>query len=103
MGQQYHQEAAQQDLTAEDEDQERGGVIFTGPTARRPNVASTEMPKAAPAPERPQPKPAARQEHPVWQQVAAETQKKTEEAAKKLAKGLRFDFGKNRPEPPQQQ
>ena len=97
MGQDYHAEAAKQDLTEEEEQDERGGVIFTGPTPAR-EQATTQVsappdpePKAsAPAPQ----KPHAPRENPVWDKVAEEQRKKQEEAATKVAKTLRFDFGK---------
>lgn len=104
MGQEYHSEAAAQDLTEEEEEAERGGVIFTGPTPPRPAQEPEEPQKAAPVALKaavPAPaKPPEKRPNPVWDKVAAETQKKTDEAVKKLSKSLRFDFGQsNQPFP----
>ncbi len=65
MGQEYHREASQQNLTEEEVEQERGGVIFTGPTAgREPEPPAVER-KSAP-PEQPR-QPAPRATAPVQQ------------------------------------
>ncbi|MBI4050605.1 MAG: type IV secretion system DNA-binding domain-containing protein [Candidatus Doudnabacteria bacterium] len=87
MGQDYHKEAAGQDLTEEDIEQERGGVIFTGPTAAAVTETKTEpeisAPIPPPLPQKPAPKP---KEHPIWEKVAQETEKK-------ISKSLVFKFG----------
>ncbi|KKW28745.1 MAG: hypothetical protein A3K06_00200 [Candidatus Doudnabacteria bacterium RIFCSPHIGHO2_01_52_17] len=102
MGQEYHAEAAKQDLSEEEEEGERGGVIFVGqspplPTAEKQQSPPAQAPQpaetgnaATPSPARPQ----APKENPVWDKVAEEQRKKQEEAATKVAKTLRFDFGK---------
>ncbi len=115
MGQDYHKEAAQQDLTQAEVEGERGGVIFTGPTSP-PVVEATgslrgtaaqisiERPMSSPAKTSdrslsgqakpqlaaplPPPKP-----NPIWEKVATQQQKRTEDTVKKISKSLVFKFG----------
>ena len=119
MGQEYHQEAAQQDLTLEEAESERGGVIFHGKTSPAIRPGRTEenlggqaapaetpvvtMPKPAPVPSRMDQKMPPPKENPVWQQVAVTSQRKTDEAVKKISKSLVFRFGEEekKPEAPQ--
>lgn len=117
MGQEYHQEMARTDLTEDEEQQgERGGVIFTkiqGTSPGQPPAQRLGVPNRQPRPELPagpanpaQPKPRAQPTHdarheikakpnPIWDKVAAETEKKTAEIAKKVSKALVFNFGKD--------
>ena len=126
MGQEYHKEAAGQELTDEEQEEARGGVIFVGKTgpadqpkietapaqapARAPLAAKTFPPQVSLAPERREPSgPASVPKSPkpsdqIWQKVAEETEKKLEETAQKVSKSLVFKFGEKpvaegRPEP----
>ena len=91
MGQEYHKEASTVELSEEEEEDARGGVIFSGPPAA-PSVQATPRPVMPPAPkiEIRTPKPGAD----IWKAVAEETAKKQMEAAKKISNHLVFDFGK---------
>src|SRR3989344_5690481 len=130
MGQEYHKEAAHQELTDEEEETERGGVIFTGKTdavaptetikplatviARpqpslpaRPQTSAPAKAALPPPPIRPETSikniPAKPKTPDIWNQVAKETEKKREETAKKIANKLVFNFGKKEaphPKPP---
>lgn len=116
MGQQYHKEAAQHELTEEEEENARGGVIFAGKTdveAAQPQKIQTAMHQAMAAPVhlptpknggvKPSPavtnhgaaaKMAPKPKSPdIWNQVAKDTEKKREETAKKVASKLVFNFG----------
>lgn len=89
MGQEYHREASKQDLTEEENEQERGGVIFTGPTS--PAVpAKIKEPIPQSRPSTPPARPASA--NPIWEKAAAETEKKTSDAVKKISKSLVFKF-----------
>ncbi len=109
MGQEYHREAAQQELTQAEEENVRGGVIFT------PRESSIAPPSEPPAPQalnpqiriegedrggvkKTEPKVPPKQpfNHPVWQKVAAEMEKKTSETAEKITKSLVFKFGERK-------
>ncbi|TSA45244.1 hypothetical protein D4R52_02855 [bacterium] len=147
MGQEYYQEAALQDLTEEDEERERGGVIFTKQPAQAPApVAAPAVQQQMPRPqeERPRPAPVQTQNpkpftrpadrpanfprpydnrervsnnprlqiphqapppakpkpNPIWDQVAQDNLKKTDETAKKVSKALVFRFGQKKEEAP---
>lgn len=113
MGQEYHKEAAQQELTEEDE--VRGGVVFGGKTAAEtadkivpqqeaetaPPAAKLQM-AAAQSISAPQPPKIAPQKPKtnIWNTVARETEKKREETAKKVASKLVFNFGEKKGPPP---
>jgi hypothetical protein len=94
MGQEYHREASQQDLTEEDLEQERGGVIFAGATPKpeEQNKVSAPLPPSSQPVNTPK---AAAPENPVWDQVAQEQERKAKESLTKTAKRLSFDFSKN--------
>lgn len=77
MGQDFHKEAAKQDLTDEETEEERGGVIFMGATPPTPAAP----PKSPPSPQ------------PIWSEVALENNKKTENSVEKITKSLVFRFG----------
>ena len=113
MGQEYHQEAAHQELTTEEEEHISGGAIFSGRTgpALEPVDRRDLAPAAAVAPikpvqpiqqtvkplPKPAPKPVAKPTpNPIWDQVAAEQEKKTIETAKKVTKSLVFRFGEKK-------
>ncbi|MDP3740773.1 MAG: type IV secretion system DNA-binding domain-containing protein [bacterium] len=102
MGQEYHQSAAQQDLTIEETEAERGGVIFTGKTSPGPQVQQVvEIPKPI-MPPKPQvaPTPKIPVENPIWSKVAQDAQKKSEENVKKKLQSLVFKFGDGSDEKP---
>lgn len=118
MGQEYHKEAAGQDLTEEEQEQERGGVIFTGPSSPQAVPVSVPPPEKLKNEIRPGVKPIARVSskvlekpkapekptvHPVWEKLASESDKKTKDAADRLSKSLRFDFSKKQAEAPKQE
>ncbi|MBI4050079.1 MAG: type IV secretion system DNA-binding domain-containing protein [Candidatus Doudnabacteria bacterium] len=98
MGQEYHKDAAHQELTEEEE--ERGGVIFTGKTDKEEVKSPAPVPKPSPVPPAkiPERKPAANL---IWDKVATESQKKTDEAVKKISKSLVFRFGDKKEEKPE--
>lgn len=98
MGQEYHKEAAQQDLTEEEEEQARGGVIFTKTPPKEQMVKPESQDFAAPD-ITPRAEKKSEETHPIWDKLALECEKKTDETVKKIAKSLRFDFGK-KPDPP---
>ena len=125
MGQEYHKEAAHQELTEEEEEGERGGVIFTGKsdkTAPAVEIKPLAVAVAEPRPQAPAQKiqplaprishtpaptpvragtptksaPAKPKADDIWNQVAKETEKKREETAKKVVNKLVFNFGEKK-------
>lgn len=109
MGQEYHREASQQDLTEAEEEQERGGVIFTGPSEpiKQEKLPETSIPKKETLriepvlrPPKPRISKPRQQDNPIWNKVATENEKKTEEKIVKSTKALRFDFRKEQELPP---
>lgn len=111
MGQEYHREASQQDLTEEDEEQERGGVIFSTSSKPQQPMPSPSAPTAKiPAPVRniAQQISKPRKENPIWETVQKETEKKVVQASNQTAKAIQFDFSKknepnSKPETPASQ
>ena len=111
MGQEYHREAAQQDLTTEEQDDERGGVIFKGPSD--PEARTTPAPTSSPLIQKPKiepakptppplvplkpaqsrPTPAPKPAETIWDALGKESEKKTQESIKKITKSLVFKFG----------
>ena len=93
MGQEYHKEMAQQDLTEEEAEEARGGVIFTpqAPSVQAPRVPQPLPPKVEQKREAP---PAPVQNNPIWDKIAQENKQKTEAKVDKISKALRFDFTK---------
>ncbi|MDZ4244100.1 MAG: type IV secretion system DNA-binding domain-containing protein [Candidatus Doudnabacteria bacterium] len=115
MGQEYHKEMAQQDLTEEETEEARGGVIFTphqseaenapmprtnargaGFTPQTPPVQPPRLPQPLPpkVEQKREAPPAPVQNNPIWDKIAQENKQKTEAKAEKISKALRFDFSK---------
>ena len=113
MGQEYHKESATVELSEEEQEDERGGVIFSGAQSTpvpvpipavverkeppRP-VEVKQVPQSVKQPiQSPNTKPTLppkREQKPdVWNKVAEEQAKRTDEAVKKISKALVFRFG----------
>ena len=103
MGQEYHKEAANAELTIDEEEAARGGVIFEGKTAapeteaHKPEEVKVAVPEVKE--KKPQNKPKSTE---IWDTVAKETEKKREETAKKVANKLIFNFGEPKEKTPSQ-
>ncbi|OGF02046.1 MAG: hypothetical protein A3G07_04130 [Candidatus Doudnabacteria bacterium RIFCSPLOWO2_12_FULL_47_12] len=101
MGQEYHKEAANAELTIDEEEAARGGVIFEGKTAapeteaHKPEEVKVAVPEVKE--KKPQNKPKSTE---IWDTVAKETEKKREETAKKVANKLIFNFGEPKEKTP---
>ena len=103
MGQEYHKEAANAELTIDEEEAARGGVIFERKTAapeteaHKPEEVKVAVPEVKE--KKPQNKPKSTE---IWDTVAKETEKKREETAKKVANKLIFNFGEPKEKTPSQ-
>ncbi|OGE76673.1 MAG: hypothetical protein A3K05_00795 [Candidatus Doudnabacteria bacterium RIFCSPHIGHO2_01_48_18] len=101
MGQEYHKEAANAELTIDEEEAARGGVIFERKTAapeteaHKPEEVKVAVPEVKE--KKPQNKPKSTE---IWDTVAKETEKKREETAKKVANKLIFNFGEPKEKTP---
>lgn len=100
MGQEYHKEAAEVDLTEEEVEEARGGVIFTPQQVEvKPAPPQSVASVAAAAPKINPPTPNPKPKKPdIWQEVAKDSEKKHQETVKKILSRLEFNFGEKKTE-----
>ena len=110
MGQEYHREAAQVNLSEEETENAQGGALFEKREAEPKAVvpAPPQVPMTIPvAPVAPKPAPVPRpvvqrvtapDKKDIWETIAKDSQAKTDAAVKKISKALVFNFGEKKTE-----